>query len=62
MENKDEMMIGIDSIETKNQELIHDSKNKITMLKLELRSEVIILERLEQIQRETKQLSKLINN
>ena len=62
MENKDEIMIGIDSIETQNQELIHDSKNKITMLKLELRSEVIILERLEQIQRETKQLSKLINN
>ena len=62
MTNNDEMMAGIDSIETKNEELIHDSKNKITMLKLELRSEVIILERLEQIQRETKQLSKLINN
>ena len=62
MENKDEMMVGIDSIETKNQELIHDSKNKITMLQFGLRSEVIILERLEQIQRETKQLSKLINN
>ena len=62
MANNDEMMVGIDSIETKNQELIHDSKNKITMLKLELRSEVIILERLEQIQRETKQLSKIINN
>ena len=58
----DEMKMSIDSIETKNEKLIHKTKNKVSRLQLELRGEVTKLEMLEQIQRETKHLSKLINN
>jgi hypothetical protein len=58
----DEMRASIDSIETKNDKLLLNSKDKISRLQFELRTEVTRLEMLEQIQRETKQLSKLINN